>query len=115
MKSIATRADVDQLVHSFYDQAIQDELLAPHFEEVNFDEHMPRMVDFWCLLLLDEPGYSANVIQKHVGMQLEKAHFDRWVNLFIQNLESQFEGEKVNLAKEKLAILNWTMQSKVIG
>jgi hemoglobin len=109
---IQSRKEVDLLVNLFYTEVLKDELIGPRFKHLDFDKHLPRMVDFWCFILLDHPGYSDNVIQKHIGMNLKKADFDRWNDLFLTTLEKSFIGEKVELAKQKLIVLKWTMESK---
>ncbi len=115
MKTIDNREDIRLLVESFYDLATKDKLIGHHFIEVDFDHHLPRMIDFWCLLVLDQPGYSENVIQKHTHMKLSKADFNRWEELFLKTLTDNFTGEKVDLVKQKLAVLKWTMESKVLN
>lgn len=113
MKDISTIADIELLVNTFYNSILLDEKLAHFFKRLNFAEHIPKMVHFWSFVLLDEPGYTTNVTEKHAGMKLEKAHFEQWTNLFIQTVDQLFTGEKATLAKERAAILSWTMSSKL--
>lgn len=115
MKPIETLADLELLIDTFYGKVLKDESLAPFFTHFDMSAHMPRMVSFWGFLLLDIHGYKGNVIEKHLHMPLEKEHFDRWVELFTGTLDELFEGEKVTLAKQKLSVLRWTMESKVNG
>lgn len=112
MDDIRSKQDVEQLVDQFYDRVLKDELLAPFFSKLNFSAHLPKMVHFWSFVLLDEPGYTTNVTEKHANMTLNKALFDRWVNLFSETVDSLFEGEKANLAKQRAAIMGWTMAIK---
>lgn len=114
MADIQTREDIDTFIRAFYGKVVGDESLSPFFKNFDFEGHIPRMVDFWSFLLLDQPGYTGNVIEKHIGMPLEKEHFDRWAHIFEETLDNLFEGEKVKLAKEKLVVLKWTMENKVL-
>ena len=112
MKDIETNTDIQRLVDEFYDRVLKDELLAPFFRRLNFSAHLPKMVHFWSFVLLDEPGYTTNVTEKHANMPLNKELFDRWVSLFSETVDSLFVGEKANLAKQRAAIMGWTMASK---
>jgi len=112
MKTITTKADVELLVDTFYAAVLKDELLAPFFARLNFAEHLPKMVHFWSFVLLDEPGYITNVTEKHASMKLSKELFDQWVHLFQSTVDKLFEGEKAGLAKQRAAVLGWTMASK---
>jgi len=113
MKTIETKQDVELLVDTFYSILLKDEQLAPFFKDLNFVEHLPKIVHFWSFVLLDETGYTTNVTDKHVGMKLTKVLFDRWVALFHQTVDQLFEGEKAQLAKERATIIGWTMASKL--
>ena len=112
-KEIETKADIELLIDRFYGKVLQDEIMAPFFADFDKEHHMPRMVDFWAFLLLDIHGYQGNVIGKHLQMPLKKEHFDLWVEYFNASLDEYFIGEKVIRAKEKVAVLRWTMESKV--
>jgi len=115
MKPIESKDDLTFLIDEFYGKVMKDELLAPFFTHFDMAAHMPRMVSFWSFALLDEFGYKGNVIEKHLHMPLKKEHFDRWVELFEGTLDEHFEGEKVALAKQKVAVLRWTMETKVVN
>lgn len=112
MKEIETREDVQFLVDSFYDKVVKDELLAPFFIRLNFDHHLPKMVDFWAFVLLDEAGYTTDVTQKHAHMRLNPEHFDRWLALFNETVDAYFIGEKATLAKQRAFLVGWTIKSK---
>ena len=112
MDDIRSKQDVELLVDQFYDRVLKDELLAPYFSQLNFSAHLPKMIHFWSFVLLDEPGYTTNVTEKHANMPLNKALFDRWVSMFSETVDSLYLGEKANLAKQRAAIMGWTMASK---
>ncbi|MFY7991331.1 MAG: group III truncated hemoglobin [Fluviicola sp.] len=112
MTDIQSKADIERMVDQFYDRVLQDELLAPFFSKLDFETHLPKMVHFWSFVLLDEPGYSTNVTEKHANMPLNKELFDRWVALFSATVDELFTGEKAELAKQRAVILGWTMASK---
>ena len=113
MKLIEKREDVELLVHSFYEKVVVDPLLSPFFKHLNFDAHLPLMVDFWAFVLLDEAGYTTDVTKKHLYMRLSQEHFDRWLALFNQTVDFHFEGEKADMAKQRAFLVGWTIQSKL--
>jgi dephospho-CoA kinase len=105
--------DVLFLVQTFYDKVLKDELLSPFFKKLDFDKHLPKMVDFWCFVLLGETGYTTNVIEKHLHIPLKVEHFDRWLNLFHLTLDENFVGENVAIAKQRAFTIAWTTKSKM--
>lgn len=113
MREIENEADVHELVQTFYQKVLNDELLAPFLKNLNFEEHLPKMEFFWRFVLLDESGYTTSVTDKHMHMRLKEEHFNRWIFLFNQTLDELFVGEKVALAKQRAAVIGWTIQSKM--
>jgi len=113
MREIKNEADVHELVQTFYLKVLADDVLAPFFNNLNFEEHLPKMEFFWRFVLLDESGYTTSVTDKHMHMRLKEEHFKRWLLLFYQTLDELFIGEKVELAKQRAAVIGWTIQSKM--
>jgi len=109
---ITSKQDVEKLVDTFYGRVLQDAELAPFFARLDFEAHMPKMVHFWSFVLLDEPGYTTNVTDKHMHMPLSKVHFDRWVALFHGTVDELFAGEKAEMAKQRATLIAWTIQNK---
>jgi hemoglobin len=46
-------------------------------------------------------------------MPLEKAHFERWQGLFNQTIDELFVGELAEQAKQRAAVIGWTINSKM--
>lgn len=111
-QDIQSKSDLKRLFELFYERVLVDEQLKPHFKDFDLEHHLPRMVDFWSLLLLEIPGYNANVIEKHQHMNLCLEDFEAWEREFLTTLDDLYAGEKVRLAKEKLKVLRWTMEAK---
>lgn len=114
MKEIETREDVQLLVHTFYDKLLADELVSHFFTALSLEEHLPRVVEFWCFILLDEAGYSANMMEKHARLALDEASFDRWLKLFHETVDQFFTGERADLAKQRSTLIAWTMKTKFL-
>ena len=88
-------------------------MLAPFFARLDFAAHLPKMEQFWRFALLSEAGYTTNVTEKHMQMPLQKAHFDRWQALFNQTIDELFEGELAQQAKQRAAVIGWTINAKM--
>jgi hemoglobin len=113
MNDISTKTDINLLVRSFYERAAKDELLAPHFENVDFEHHFPRMIDFWAFLLLDEAGFQGNVFDAHRNLKIDETHFTRWLLHFDTTVDALFEGEKAELAKQRAGSIGQIFQHKL--
>jgi len=113
LHDISTIDDVTLLVDEFYNSAFKNEMLAPHFEGLNFEAHKPRMVAFWAFVLLDQPGYTTNVFDKHTHLHIGPEHFAEWVKLFHQTIDRLFSGEKANDAKLRASSIGWSFGEKM--
>ena len=114
MKEIESKEDVELLVDTFYQKLVKDDLVSHFFANLNLPEHLPRVVQFWSFILLDEAGYSANMMEKHARLDLDAASFDRWLKLFHETVDQFFTGEKATLAKQRSSLVAWTMKTKFI-
>ena len=112
-RQLNTREDIELLVQTFYSKVMQDEILIPFFQHLDFNSHLPKMVDFWCFVLIGTTGYTTNVIEKHLHMPLQNDHFDHWINLFNQTLDELFVGENAETAKQRALVIAWTTKSKL--
>lgn len=113
LTDISSRKDIELLVDTFYTHVISDEVIGPFFKHLNFDHHLPKMVDFWEFVLLDVAGYTTDVTKMHMHMRLQKEHFDQWILLFNRTTDALFTGEKATKAKERAALIRWTIESKM--
>lgn len=113
MKDITTSEDVQLLVRTFYKKVMEDELLAPHFAEIDFEAHFPRMFAFWEFVLLDKIGFKGNVFDKHTHLKIDETHFKQWLFYFHETVNELFEGEKATFAKQRADLLGFTFQSKL--
>lgn len=103
MHDIRNDEDIRTMVHAFYDRVQNDERLGPIFNEfaqVNWDTHLPRMVDFWSNLLFQTGRYKGRPFRQHLPLPVKKMDFQRWYTLFETTVDEHFEGEKADYAKE---------------
>lgn len=113
LPDIRTEEDVADLVLAFYELVKKDDQIGPFFAHLNWDDHVPKMIHFWSFVLLDKPGYTTNVYEKHQHMHLEPAHFDRWFKLWQATVESRFHGAKAEAAIQRARLLAWTFSEKM--
>jgi hemoglobin len=113
MNDISSKTDIEMLVNEFYSKVKEDIQLSSFFSKLDFDKHIPKMVHFWCFALLNESGYTTNVVEKHLQMPLKEIHFERWLNLFYETIDEHFNGENANQAKKRAEIIAWTIKSKI--
>lgn len=113
-------SEIAEMVRRFYADVAQDDLLGPMFNEVarvDWSEHLPKLTAFWCRALLSMPGYEGNPYRAHQRVHAERnftpAHFERWLDLFFDTLDSGWTGPSVERAKE-LALLVAKVHSKQI-
>ena len=120
MKDIATREDVELLVREFYKKVRQNKTLGYIFDDVikiDWEYHIPILVNFWETILLDAGSYTRNAMAEHFKVnqkiRLEPEHFNTWLNLFDSTVNELFEGEISNLAKKRAHSIAQLMQLKM--
>ncbi len=102
LKDIETLDDIKLLVDRFYHSVREDSMLKDIFNNVIHDrwpEHLEKMYRFWQTVLLEEHTYFGSPFLPHAKLQVEKAHFDRWLHLFFSTVDEHFRGEKAARAK----------------
>ena len=101
-----SRSEIHDLVVRFYREVALDDLLGPIFEEVaevDWTTHIPKLIDFWCRVLLGEPGYDGWFLAAHQRVdaeaRFEPAFFDRWLTLFVGAVDAEWTGPVADEAK----------------
>lgn len=114
MKEIETLDDIKHLVDTFYAKVRKDELIGPIFAAVVQDRwpmHLGKMYTFWQTVLTEDKTYRGQPFMPHMKLPIQKKHFDRWLALFFETVDANFEGEKADEAKwraERMAQMFWT-------
>ena len=105
---IVSRLDIEQFIILFYEKVKQDDTIGFIFNDVvqmNWEHHIPVIVDFWETILLDNPVYKKNAMEVHYDLnkkvQLQKEHFQKWLFLFNAAVDEFFEGKTAALAKTR--------------
>lgn len=119
-KDIETRADVEQLIRSFYEKALIDQQIGFIFTDIakiDLESHLPHLFDFWENILLKPNGYKRNVLKVHLDLnqkvKLNSVHFESWLTLFSNTVDELFEGIVANNAKNKALSIATVMQTRL--
>jgi hypothetical protein len=94
-----------KIIYSFYDKAKSDVMIGYHFRVIDdFDEHIPRIADFWNLQVNGEIKNRANLPYNlfHTHKPLKNKLFEDTLN------EYELKGE---ITKEQ--ITNWMVKVKI--
>lgn len=119
---LGTRAHVHDLVVRFYREIVFDELLAPVFTEVaevDWTVHIPKLIDYWCRVLLRQPGYDGQLLAAHQHVHALEAlrveHFDRWYELWVETIDAGWSGPIAETAKLHAARTGNIVARHVLG
>ncbi len=113
MNDIRTEADIALLIDEFYNEVAKDEKIGHHFEQVDWDNHKPRMRAFWEYILLDKPATIHSIYTTHERLNLQPRDFEVWMQYFTQTIDRLFSGSKAELAKQRATIIAYTFNSKM--
>ena len=98
---------IECFINLFYQRVLEDELLASIFLEVakiDLQVHIPIICAYWEKLLLGGKRYKRHTMNIHRAVAaktlLEPKHFQRWLMLFLETLEQNYQGEHAEKAKK---------------
>lgn len=112
-RDIDSRADIESLLTTFYDKLLLDKITAPIFKDLDMEEHIPIITDFWAMVLLGDMTYKGSPFDKHVPLSLKKIHFDRWLYHFNETIDNLHSGEVARMAKERAKSIAIIFQNKL--
>ena len=117
-----SRAAIHDLVVHFYREVVFDELLEPMFgevAEVDWSIHMPKLVDYWCRVILGHPGYDGYLLASHRHLHslapLTTELFDRWYALWVEAVDSGWAGPNAELAKSHAVRIGGVLSRRITG
>lgn len=120
-KDIENRKDIEQLVNNFYHKVKHDDLIGHFFTttfKINWEHHLPVMYDFWENAIFFSGTYTGNPLDMHqrinMRFRLTMEDFHRWNKLFIETVDSLFEGQNASLAKDRAISISTVMQLKIL-
>ncbi len=120
MRDIENREDIILLVNTFYDDVKADKTIGDIFNKVvavNWDEHLPKMYDFWEGIILGGGAFKGNPMQAHIALskqtEMGKGQFDAWQLIWNKTIDTLFEGEKATEAKTRANNITQLMLYKI--
>ena len=109
MKTLTSREEITELVHSFYAKVRTDEKLGPifnkHIAEEEWPDHLSKLTDFWEMKLLGGTQFRGSPSQKHIdvdrasGHTISQEHFTRWLQLWLETIDEHYTGSIAERAK----------------
>ena len=103
LQDIESEEDIKTLVHTFYTYVQKDERLGyifNDFAKTDWDNHLPKMVDFWSNILFRTGRYKGRPFRQHLPLPLKLNDFERWVALFFNTVDLLFKGPRADQAKQ---------------
>jgi hemoglobin len=120
MRDIERREDIEYLVDQFYRKVLKDKLIQHFFIDIvklDWEIHIPTMYNFWESVLLGNAVYRGNAMEKHIKLHqkqgLDSVHFERWLSLWRETIESNFQGPTASKAIEKARQIGMLIQHKL--
>ncbi|MBV9272665.1 MAG: group III truncated hemoglobin [Verrucomicrobia bacterium] len=88
---IGGREGIFNLIKHFYADVRQDPLIGPVFNAQikDWKAHLDIIASFWETLMGGPRTYARPMPLKHVPLQLQEAHFERWLFLWQANCRAQ--------------------------
>lgn len=119
-RDLSSRSDIEQLVSIFYERALIDPTIGFFFTEVKILDlkiHLPKIVDFWCSLLLGDKSYQGNPMVKHLALNrlhaMTEEHFTKWLALWNLSVAEHFSGPKATEAVKRAEQIAGLMKHKI--
>lgn len=114
---IISKTDIENLIIAFYSEVRKDPSLGPIFNWAIADSewpgHVKNITEFWSGILLHQGNYSGSPFLKHWPLQLERKHFERWLLIWNESLDSLFSGQVALEAKTKASVMAEMFISKI--
>jgi len=121
-KEIKSREDIITLVNAFYDKVKADPVIGYLFNDiakVNWDEHLPKMYNFWENIIFYSGNYSGSPMvvhrELHQKSPMNEEHFGHWVKLFTETVDDYFEGENADEIKGRATNIAAVMMYKTLA
>jgi len=120
LTDITIREDIEYVMRSFYEKAIQHPDIGSFFTEIaqiDLESHLPHICDFWEQQLLYSGNYKKNVLQIHQELYnkklMKQIHFNTWLTLFNTTIDTHFQGPQADLMKTRALSIATVMQLKI--
>lgn|SRR5690554_4974782 len=119
---ILNRKDIEVLVDEFYERVRKDEVIGYLFNEIaqtDWSHHLPKMYDFWEVILFGTGSFKGNPMQVHRELHhkspLSSEQFQHWFKLFADTVNNLYEGKNAEDIKQSASNIAQTMMYKVLS
>jgi hemoglobin len=119
-EDIGSRNDIEKLIIHFYEKVKPNPVIGFIFTKsvnIDWEHHIPVIVDFWETILLDNPVYKKNAMEIHYELNekitLQRIYFETWLSLFTAAVDELYEGKLATLAKTRAISIALVMQFKM--
>jgi hemoglobin len=103
-----------RLVETFYDRVRTDALIGPVFNDAigDWPEHLGKLQAFWSSVMLTSGRYKGQPLPAHIrhGARIDGAAFERWLELWKQVTDEQFEQSVAARFQEKAGRIAESLQ-----
>jgi hemoglobin len=116
MADLKDISSIKLLVDAFYTRVRKDDLLGPVFANTikdNWQPHLEKMYAFWNAALFGAPGFKGNPFARHAPLPIQPQHFERWLSLFNETVDTHFEGPVAQDAKHRAELMGIMFQAKM--
>ncbi len=103
LRDIDNDEDLTKLVHTFYARVQKDERLGYIFNDyakVDWEHHLPKMVDFWSNLVFQTGRYKGRPFREHLPLPVERNDFNLWYGYWVATVDDLYKGERAEYVKE---------------
>lgn len=119
---IETREDVERLVRTFYERALEDPIIGWIFTDVahlDLEVHVPVTTSFWETMLLGAGSYRRSAFEPHAALhakvRLRRGHFRRWLALWEATVDELLAGPTAERAKQHAARVAEAFSARLEG
>lgn len=119
-RDLSKKADIEKVIHLFYDKVQKDEVIGPFFTEIfqiDWETHSQKMCCFWESVIFYTGEYEGNPLDTHRRIHQQhptKAeHFNRWLELFAKAVDTLFAGPNAEKMKRHSKAIATVMQQKI--
>ena len=85
---------------------------------MDWSVHLPKLIDYWCQILLGQTGYSGFILAPHQQVHELEAFrpelFDRWYLLFVEAVDRGWQGPIAERAKTHAARMAATLARRLL-
>ena len=92
--NLSMKDKIKLIVEDFYQKAQSDFMIGYHFRKVDMKEHIPRIISFWRIQILNEKitvNPVFNLFSAHIPLRIKKGELGRFVTLFHLTLNEFIE------------------------